>query len=171
MPRERAQGGGALLCAGRVAADGLRAAHVLLRRRGQRQLEPVHGVTHQSGKGSRRDSGSISFGQRACFKSTYRAGPVQGEDMKRNPEMGEIAIQPVPAQTADLSISGLHFMSLPCTLRLMWTESNPQGFPRLGFDPVLCMFEILFVAISAIRVRRLFGIRTFKQQLCNTGHG
>ena len=36
---------------------------------------------------------------------------VQGEDMKRNPEMGETAIQPVPAQTADLSISGLSFMS------------------------------------------------------------
>ena len=61
MPRERAQGGGALFCAGRVAADGLRAAHVLLRRRGQRQLEPVHGVAHQPGKASRRDSGSISF--------------------------------------------------------------------------------------------------------------
>ena len=36
---------------------------------------------------------------------------VLGEDMKRNPEMGETAIQPVPAQTADLSISGLHFIS------------------------------------------------------------
>ena len=34
--------------------------------------------------------------------------------MKRNPEMGETAIQPVPAQTADLSISGLRFMSPLC---------------------------------------------------------
>ena len=34
--------------------------------------------------------------------------------MKRNPEMGETAMQPVPAQTADLSISGLCFMSSPC---------------------------------------------------------
>ena len=31
---------------------------------------------------------------------------VQGGEMKRNPEMGGAAIQPVPAQTADLSISG-----------------------------------------------------------------
>ena len=40
---------------------------------------------------------------------------VQGENMKRNPEMGETAIQPVPAKTADLSISGLRFMSSPYT--------------------------------------------------------
>ena len=40
---------------------------------------------------------------------------IQGEDIKHNPEMGETAIQPVPAQTADLSISGLLFMSSPCT--------------------------------------------------------
>ena len=40
---------------------------------------------------------------------------LQGEDMKRNPEMGETAIQPVPAQTADLSISGLRFMSSLCS--------------------------------------------------------
>ena len=37
---------------------------------------------------------------------------IQGEDMKRHREMRESAIQPVPAQTADLSISGLRFMSL-----------------------------------------------------------
>ena len=35
---------------------------------------------------------------------------VQGEDMKRNPEMGETAIQPVPAQTAD-------FISSSCRAR------------------------------------------------------
>ena len=40
---------------------------------------------------------------------------LQGEDMKRNQEMGETATQPVHAQTADLSISGLCFMSSPCT--------------------------------------------------------
>ena len=43
---------------------------------------------------------------------------VQGEDtedMKHNLEMGETAMQPVPAQTADLSISRLRFMSSPCT--------------------------------------------------------
>ena len=42
---------------------------------------------------------------------------VQGEDredMKCNLEMGETAIQPVPAQTADLSISGLRYMPSPC---------------------------------------------------------
>ena len=39
---------------------------------------------------------------------------VQGEDMKCNPEMGETALQPVPAQTADLSITGLLFKSSPC---------------------------------------------------------
>ena len=30
------------------------------------------------------------------------------------PEMGETAIQPEPAQTADLSISGLHSVAPPC---------------------------------------------------------
>ena len=30
---------------------------------------------------------------------------VHGGEMKGNPEMGETAIQPVPAQTTDLSIS------------------------------------------------------------------
>ena len=49
---------------------------------------------------------------------------VKGEDMKRNPEIGKTAIQPVPAQTADLSISGLRLMSSPCRLRmqLYWSE-------------------------------------------------
>ena len=42
---------------------------------------------------------------------------VQDEDMKRNLEMGETAMQPVPAQTADLSMSGLGFMSSPCKMR------------------------------------------------------
>ena len=35
--------------------------------------------------------------------------------MKRNPEMGETAEQPLPAQTADLSISGLRFIFPLCT--------------------------------------------------------
>ena len=47
---------------------------------------------------------------------------VQGEDMKSNPEMGETAIQPVPAQTADLSISGLRFMSSPCMCPMIRTS-------------------------------------------------
>ena len=34
---------------------------------------------------------------------------VQSEATKRNPEMGETALQPQPAQTADLSISGAMF--------------------------------------------------------------
>ena len=34
--------------------------------------------------------------------------------MKHNPGMGETASQPVPAQTADLSISGLRFISPLC---------------------------------------------------------
>ena len=33
--------------------------------------------------------------------------------MKRNPETGETATQPLPAQTADLSISGLRFIHFP----------------------------------------------------------
>ena len=40
-------------------------------------------------------------------------------------EMGETAIQPVPAQTADLSISGLRFVASPCTKAV----ENPI-FPR-----------------------------------------
>ena len=35
--------------------------------------------------------------------------------MKRNPETGETATQPLPAQTADLSISGLRLVDPPCT--------------------------------------------------------
>ena len=35
--------------------------------------------------------------------------------MKRNPETGETATQPLPAQTADLSISGLRFILPLCT--------------------------------------------------------
>ena len=33
---------------------------------------------------------------------------------KRNPEMGETAIQPEPGQTANLSKSGLHSVAPPC---------------------------------------------------------
>ena len=39
---------------------------------------------------------------------------VHGGEMKGNPEMGETAIQPVPAQTTDLSISGLGLISPLC---------------------------------------------------------
>ena len=53
---------------------------------------------------------SMDLIRRACLSVWVK---LQGEDMKRNSEMGETAIQPVPAQTADLSISGLHFMSHP----------------------------------------------------------
>ena len=44
---------------------------------------------------------------------------VQGGEMKRNPEMGETAKQPLPAQTADLSISGLRFIFPLCTSDLL----------------------------------------------------
>ena len=40
--------------------------------------------------------------------------------MKRNPETGETATQPLPAQTADLSISGLRFIHFP-TLYIVLT--------------------------------------------------
>ena len=39
---------------------------------------------------------------------------VQSRATKRTPEMGETAIQPQPAQTADLSISGLRLVAPPC---------------------------------------------------------
>ena len=38
-----------------------------------------------------------------------------GGEIKRNPEMEETALQPLPAQTADLAISGLSFISPLCT--------------------------------------------------------
>ena len=40
---------------------------------------------------------------------------LQGGEIKRNPEMEETALQPLPAQTADLSISRLRFISPLCT--------------------------------------------------------
>ena len=40
-----------------------------------------------------------------------------GGEIKRDPEMGKTAIQPEPAQTADLSISGSCLISSVCTLR------------------------------------------------------
>ena len=43
---------------------------------------------------------------------------LQGEDMKCSPEMGETAIQPLPAQTADSSISGLRLTSPLCIVKL-----------------------------------------------------
>ena len=36
---------------------------------------------------------------------------VQGGEIKRDPEIGKTAIQPEPAQTADLSISGSRLIS------------------------------------------------------------
>ena len=41
-------------------------------------------------------------------------GNLEGGEMKRNPEMGETVTQPLPAKTADSSISGLHFISPLC---------------------------------------------------------
>ena len=59
---------------------------------------------------------------------------VQGGEMKRNPEMGETAIQPLPAQTADLSISGLRFMSSPCTYDVdkIFDILDPLPFVRIS---------------------------------------
>ena len=39
---------------------------------------------------------------------------VPGGEIKRDPEIGKTAIQPEPAQTADLSISGSHLISSLC---------------------------------------------------------
>ena len=51
-------------------------------------------------------------------------------DLKRNPEMGETAVQPVPAQTANLSISGLRFMSSPCSLQTLFSGSISKSKAR-----------------------------------------
>ena len=40
--------------------------------------------------------------------------PVPGGEIKRDPEIGKTAIQPEPAQTADLSISGSRLISSLC---------------------------------------------------------
>ena len=58
---------------------------------------------------------------------------VQGGKMKPNPEMGETAMQPLPlpAQTADLSISGLCFFSPLCYLipiRLQYSKQIALSF-------------------------------------------
>ena len=47
--------------------------------------------------------------------------------MKRNPEMGETATQPEPAQTADLSISGLRLVASPCKTMKMVPISHVNG--------------------------------------------
>ena len=39
---------------------------------------------------------------------------VPGGEIKRDPEIGKTAIQPEPAQTADLSISGSRLISSLC---------------------------------------------------------
>ena len=41
---------------------------------------------------------------------------VPGGEIKRDPEIGKTAIQPEPAQTADLSISGSRLISSLCTV-------------------------------------------------------
>ena len=51
--------------------------------------------------------------------------------MKHNLGMGETASQPVPAQTADLSISGLRFISPLCMS--MGFNANPH--PTRDADP------------------------------------
>ena len=53
----------------------------------------------------------------SCTGWWQMAKYVQDEDMKHKLEMGETAMQPVLAQTADLSISWLGFMSSPCKMR------------------------------------------------------
>ena len=40
--------------------------------------------------------------------------PIPGGEIKRDPEIGKTAIQPEPAQTADLSSSGSHLISSLC---------------------------------------------------------
>ena len=57
--------------------------------------------------------------------------------MKRIPEMLGTAKQPVPAQTADLSISGVRFMSSPCTW-LTWH----QLYFKIFFIPVVCGLRV-----------------------------
>ena len=42
---------------------------------------------------------------------------VPGGEIKRDPEIGKIAIRPEPAQAADLSISGIDFL---CDLDHLW---------------------------------------------------
>ena len=40
---------------------------------------------------------------------------IPGGEIKRDPEIGKTAIQPWPAQTADLSISGSRLISSLCS--------------------------------------------------------
>ena len=56
------------------------------------------------------------------------SGPVQGGEIKRNPEMEETAIQPVPVQATD-SIFGLHFISPLCIGPKLLL---PMGCMKLG---------------------------------------
>ena len=51
---------------------------------------------------------------RTCYALKQMGCIVQSGATKCNPEMGETAIQPEPAQTADLSISGLLLVAQPC---------------------------------------------------------
>ena len=52
---------------------------------------------------------------------TFSQLSVPGEEIKRDPEIGKTAIQPEPAQTADLSISGSCLISSLCTRSLRWS--------------------------------------------------
>ena len=71
-----------------------------------------HTKNHSRDSENIKEAGYIPFfedEQGTLFKfglmNKSKHGTVQGEDIKHNPEMGETAIQPVRAQTADLSIS------------------------------------------------------------------
>ena len=84
--------------------------------------------SYRVGDGKNRDQ------DRQAEESSWKTGfpgytlpsNVQGEDMKRNPDMGETTIQPAPAQTADLSISGLRFMYSPCIHVNAWPLKKDQ---------------------------------------------
>ena len=63
-----------------------------------------------------------------------KSGQIQGGEIKRDPEIGSTAMQPEPAQTADLSISGSRLISSLCretTLTKIWTSDY------IIFDQVL----------------------------------
>ena len=57
---------------------------------------------------------------------------IPGEEIKRDPEIGKTAVQPEPAQTADLSISGSPLISSLCTAWPLCGFVNHEGV-RVGF--------------------------------------
>ena len=56
---------------------------------------------------------------------------LPGGEIKRESEIGKTAIQPEPAQTADLSISGSRLISSLCTLVFVKSQelSNSEEIP------------------------------------------